>query len=83
MDDAKLKQDMEEARAQLRTLRDEVKLKMHLAGMEAKTAFKELEHKAEQLSLEISASSHRAITEVAAGLKRLSESLRAEVRGTK
>jgi len=38
-----LKQDVEKAMAQLRTLRDEIRLQLHLAGKDAQEAFKKLE----------------------------------------
>ncbi|HTO98417.1 MAG TPA: hypothetical protein VMK66_15315 [Myxococcales bacterium] len=38
-----LKQDVEKAMAQLRTIRDEIRLQLHLAGKDAQEAFKKLE----------------------------------------
>jgi septation ring formation regulator EzrA len=38
-----LKEDVEKAMAQLRTIRDEIRLQLHLAGKDAQQAWKKLE----------------------------------------
>jgi len=76
MDKAMLTQEIERHRTTIATLRDELRLKMHLASMDAKVAFQELEHKAEHLSREVSEASHRGLVEVKKRLEQLAESLR-------
>ncbi len=48
-----LRDGMEEALSDLRTLRDEVRLKLHLAGMDAKDAFHKLEPRLSEVEREI------------------------------
>jgi tetrahydromethanopterin S-methyltransferase subunit G len=45
--DKKLKQDLEETREDLRRAADEIKLKLHLAGMDAKDAWNEIQPRLE------------------------------------
>jgi DNA-directed RNA polymerase alpha subunit len=42
-DKPQIKQEVDKAVAQLRTMRDEIKLQLHLAGMDAQEAWKKLE----------------------------------------
>lgn len=42
-DKSQLKQEVDKAVAQLRSMRDEIKLQLHLAGMDAQEAWKKLE----------------------------------------
>ena len=53
MNDTERKQNMNDGLQRLKTLRDEIRLEIHLAGMEAKERWKELEpkvHDAERLA---------------------------------
>jgi hypothetical protein len=73
-----LKDDLKKGLDHLRTLRDEVRVKLHLAGMDAKAEWNKLEphlFEVEQAAKEVSESSHRAVTEAVAKLKKLRESL--------
>lgn len=58
---------MKDSLSNLKTMRDELRLEMHLAGMEAKEKLKEIEplvKKAEQLAVEVSDASRKAMTEI-------------------
>ena len=51
----KLKHDLAADLALLKTVRDEVRVKLHLAGMDAKDAFRRLEAEADRVTREASA----------------------------
>ena len=59
-----LKQEMKKSRALLYTLRDEIRVKLHLAGMDAKDQWKKLEprlHEIEQSADDVSEASKAAV----------------------
>lgn len=62
-----MKADVQKSLESLQTLRDEIRVRIHLAGMEAKDAWDKLEPKlldAEQLAQNVSDASRSAITEL-------------------
>lgn len=70
---------MKENLTKLRTLRDEIRLELHLARMEAKERWRKLEpvmFDAEKLAEKVTDTSKRAVTEVIAELKEFQEHLR-------
>jgi hypothetical protein len=72
-----IKDELKKGLDHLQTLRDEVKVRLHLAGMEAKAEWNKLEphlFEVEQAAKEVNESSHRAVTEAIAKLKKLRES---------
>jgi hypothetical protein len=73
-----LKAELKKGLDHLQTLRDEVRVRLHLAGLEAKDEWNKLEphlFEVEQAAKEASESSHRALTDAVARLKKLRESL--------
>lgn len=62
-----LKADLQKSLESLQTLRDEIRVRIHLAGMEAKDAWNELEPRllgAEKLAEEVSEASRSAISDL-------------------
>jgi hypothetical protein len=75
---AELKKDIAESLARLRTLRDEVRLKLHLAGMDAKDEWKKLEghlEEVERAAVEMSEASRAAVAEAIKRLEKFGSSL--------
>ena len=73
-----IKDELKKGLDHLQTLRDEVKVRLHLAGMEVKAEWNKLEphlFEVEQAAKEVNESSHRAVSEAIAKLKKLRESL--------
>jgi hypothetical protein len=73
-----LKDELKKGLEHLATLRDEVRVRLHLAGLEVKDEWNKLEphlFDVEQAAKEASESSHRALTDAVARLKKLRESL--------
>jgi hypothetical protein len=62
----------------LRTLRDEIRVRVHLAGMDVKDAWQTLNAEAERASRAASEASHAAVAEVLQKLREFSDSLRTE-----
>ncbi len=74
-----LKEEVQKSVALLGTLRDEIKVKLHLAGMEAKTQWHELEPRlqaAVDAAKDATDASHKLVTEAVAALKKFRASLR-------
>ncbi|HZU83783.1 MAG TPA: hypothetical protein VE987_12735 [Polyangiaceae bacterium] len=82
MDDTskKLNAELEKNLAQLRALRDEVRLKAHLASMEVKDSWRELEPRLgaimDQAAKSASEVSRKAVTEAIQALEKLRASIR-------
>ena len=67
MSQTNTQQWMRDNLGKLKTMRDELRVEMHLAGMEAREKFKEIEplvKKAEQLAGDVSEVSRKAMTEI-------------------
>ena len=58
-------------RARYDTIRDEVRVKLHLLGMDAKDAFAKIEKEADQLGRELDHSAHEALGALVARLEKL------------
>jgi hypothetical protein len=74
-----LKSELKKSLELLQTLRDEVRLQLHLGGMEAQRRWDELEPRiasVEQAAKEATESSRAAVGDVIAALKELSASLK-------
>ncbi|HJZ85757.1 MAG TPA: hypothetical protein VKN99_11335 [Polyangia bacterium] len=74
-----LKQELKRGLELLKTLRDEIRLDLHLAGMEARDQWTRLEPRIAQLEKrgqELGAASKQALDELLAAAKRLRDSLR-------
>jgi len=74
-----LKAELDKSVALLRTLRDEVKVKLHLAGMDAKARWRELEPRlqtAVEAAKDASDASRKAVGEAVDALKKFRASLR-------
>lgn len=75
---------MKDSLDNLKTMRDELRLEMHLAGMEAKEKFKEIEplvKKAEQLAGEVSDVSRKAMTEIVNKVEEFAKAFKAKGNG--
>ena len=62
-----LKNDLQQSLATLQTLRDEIRVRLHLAGMDAKDAWDKLEPKiveAERLAEDVSEASRHAMSDI-------------------
>jgi hypothetical protein len=73
-----LKDELQKGLDSLQTLRDEVRVRLHLAGLEAKSEWNKLEphlFEVEEKAKEATESSRHAISEAVARLKKLRESL--------
>lgn len=75
-----LKMALEENAALLRTLRDEIRVKIHLGTMEVKTEWGKLEPRLEdtlaRAATDVSDASREAVHEMAKSVRKLRESLR-------
>jgi hypothetical protein len=73
-----LKNEIQKSLGLMRTLRDEVRVKLHLAGMDAKDEWKKLEPKlqeAERAASEATEATRTAIADAVRRLSKLSSSL--------
>lgn len=73
-----LKHQLQRGLEELRRLRDEIRLEIHLGSMEAKEKWEELEPRirdVETMAKDISNASRRAVQEVVDSLRRFRESL--------
>lgn len=75
---SELKSDLNKSLASLQTLRDEIRVRLHLAGMDAKDAWDKLEPKlldAEKLAEDVSEASRNALREIVEKVKEFRSSL--------
>lgn len=78
-----LKKDLQLLSTQLKTLRDEVKVQIHLAGMEAKDVWRKLEPDLDQaaaLAQSASAASLATVKDAMARLHKLSDAMAQEAK---
>lgn len=75
-----IKSDLEKSAAVLRELREEVRVRLHLGGLEVKDEWRRLEPRLEETleraTKEVTHASHKAITEVTEAVRRLRQTLR-------
>jgi hypothetical protein len=79
MDSKQMRDWMQQNLGKLTTLRDEIRVDLHLAGMDAKDKWKELEPKfrdAERIAEEVSDASRKAMEEMVERFRSFRESLR-------
>lgn len=79
MNERQMRDWMQENLGRLKTLRDEIRVDIHLAGMDAKDKWKEMEpvmRDAEKLADEVSDVSRRAMEELVEKFRRFRESVR-------
>lgn len=79
MNERQMRDWMKENLGRLKTLRDEIRVDVHLAGMDAKDKWKELEpvmRDAEKLADEVSDVSRRTMEELVEKFRRFRESVR-------
>ncbi len=69
------KEEWAKTQASLKTLRDELRVKMHLAEMDAKDTFERLEKKADAVSRDVNEVAHGTLAEVVSELKKLKDKL--------
>lgn len=84
MAEAQSKRWMADNLTKLRTLRDEVRLDMHLASMEAKTRWKEMEpmlHDLEKLGDDVTDVSKKAVEDMLERLRSFRDSIRRHTPG--
>ncbi|WP_437543878.1 hypothetical protein WME95_35045 [Sorangium sp. So ce327] len=75
---SELKSDLNKSLESLQTLRDEIRVRLHLAGMDAKDAWDKLEPKlldAEKLADDVSEASRHALREIVEKVKEFRSSL--------
>jgi hypothetical protein len=65
------RQEIDRDRKRLKTLRDQFRLKLHLAGMDARDAFHEIEREAEKLEREVKATTRDKFRALATRLETL------------
>jgi hypothetical protein len=73
-----LKNELEKSLTLLRTLRDEVRVKLHLAGMDAKDQWKQLEPRlaeVEEVAAQVTEASRAAVVDAVTRLKKFRDSL--------
>ena len=73
-----LKTHVQESFQLLKRLRDEVRVEIHLAGMEAKDQFQKLEEDAERLLRDAKAASKQKLDEIVGAFKGLRDTLAQE-----
>jgi len=75
-----LKAELEKSAAHLRTLRDEVRVQLHLGGLDVKSEWNRLEPRLEAVleraARDVSDSARTAVAEVTSAVQKLRESLR-------
>jgi hypothetical protein len=75
-----IKSDLEKSATILRELREEVRVRIHLGGLEVKDEWRRLEPRLEQTleraAKEVTDASHKTITEVTDAVRRLRQTLR-------
>lgn len=76
---AELKKELEKGRTRLQTLRDEVRVRLHLAGMDLKDQWNKLEPHLEEVEKKAEEASDEARTLLSEAVKKL-EKLRAALR---
>jgi hypothetical protein len=69
------KQELERARQRLKTLGDEIRVKLHLAGLDAKEAWAKLSHEADKASRSAEERSVARLDELAERLKKLARAI--------
>ena len=74
------KDDWKQVREDAEALRDEIRLKVHIGGMDARDAFQRFERDAEHLAHKVGADSRVAWTGLVEGLKKLRDQLLADAR---
>lgn len=75
---AELKKDIQESLALVRTLRDEIRVKLHLAGMDAKDEWRQLEPQiaeVERAAGELTEATRKAVSDTVKRLTKLRSSL--------
>ncbi len=75
--DEELNLDAPALRRRLRELRDEIRLKLHLASMDVRDAFADLEREAERVIHEVPGVDEERLVAIAGHLRRLADELRA------
>jgi len=75
---ADMKAEIDKTLDQMRTLRDEVRLKVHLAGMDAEDEWRKLEpqlHAAEKIAEDVTDATKKTLTEAYERLSKLAASM--------
>lgn len=70
-----MKDEFEAVRGELQTLRDRIRVKIHLAGMDARDTWEKIEKEVASASHEASQASHATMKNLVARLKKLSDSI--------
>lgn len=71
-----MSESTEQLKQEIRTLADEIKVRMHLAGMEAKDMWSDLSREAEKVSHHAAQVTQTALADVIDALKKFNESLK-------
>ena len=67
--------DVDALRQSLSQLRDEVRVRIHLGGMELRDAFEKIEHEADHLAAQVPPAATRALDDLAVRLRRIAHAL--------
>lgn len=74
-DKAVARNDVDALRQSLSQLRDEVRVRIHLGGMDLRDAFEKIEHEADHLAARVPPAATRALNDLAARLRRIAHAL--------
>jgi len=69
------KREANDARQQLEQLRDEIRVRIHLGGMELREAFERLEREADRVVAQVPPAASHALNQVAVKLRQLAHAL--------
>lgn len=72
---ADAKQEAKDARQQLAELRDELRVRIHLGGMELRDTFERLEREADHLVAQVPPAAAHALNQVAVKLRQIAHAL--------
>jgi hypothetical protein len=78
IDQAEAKEEATVVRQRIEQLRDELRVRIHLGGMELREAFDKLEREADHLLAQVPPVAARTLNQIAVGLRRISHELDGE-----
>jgi hypothetical protein len=74
-DKPETKQDTVALRQSLEKLRDDIRVRIHLGGMDLRDAFEKIEHEVDHLVSQVPPAATRALNDVAVRLRRIAHAL--------
>ncbi len=73
--DNQLQRDFDKTKAQVQALTDQIRVRLHLAGMDVKDAFHDLEKQAEKIGRSASKTAKTALQDIAGKLQKLADGI--------